>query len=111
MDATHNDMQLCITNCMECHRVCTETAAHVLHGGHSHNEAKHLVSLLDCAQMCGLHADFMARRSPHAAHLSKECAEICRACADLCENHPDPDGKMKQCADACRKCADSCERM
>ncbi|SNT08805.1 hypothetical protein SAMN06265795_11388 [Noviherbaspirillum humi] len=111
MDAMTNDMQKCISNCMDCHRVCTETAAHVLHGGHPHSEAKHLVALLDCAQMCGLHADFMARRSPHAAHLAKECAEICRACAALCEGHPDPDGKMKQCAQVCRQCADSCERM
>lgn len=111
MNATMNHMQECIANCMECHRACTETAAHVLHGGHPHSEAKHLVALLDCAQMCVLHADFMARRSPHAAHLAKECAEICNACAALCEEHSDPDGKMKQCAEVCRKCAATCERM
>jgi hypothetical protein len=111
MEALTNDMQQCIANCMKCHQVCTETAAHVLHGGHKHDEAKHLVALLDCAQMCSLHADFMTRRSPHAAHLAKECAEICNACAALCEGHPDPDGKMKQCAEVCRQCAASCERM
>ena len=57
------------------------TFAHVLHGGHVHSEAKHLVALLDCAQICLTHADFMARRSPHHAHLAGECAEICSACA------------------------------
>jgi hypothetical protein len=111
MEAMTSEMQQCIANCMDCHRVCTETVAHVLHGGHPHNEAKHLVALLDCAQMCGLHADFMARRSPHADHLAKECAEICKACAALCEGHPDPDGKMQQCAEVCRRCAASCEGM
>lgn len=104
-------MQECIANCMECHRICTETMAHVIHGGHVHSEAKHLVALLDCAQMCALHADFMARRSPHHAHLSKECAEICNACASLCEEHPDADGKMKECAQACRRSAETCAAM
>lgn len=101
----------CVIDCLDCHRLCTQTAALVLHGGHVHSEAKHLVALLDCAQICMVHADFMARRSPHHAHLAKECAEICNACAALCEEHPDPDGKMKLCAEVCRKCAKSCQEM
>jgi hypothetical protein len=104
-------MQDCIKNCLECHRLCTATVAHVLHGGHSHDEAPHLVALLDCAQMCLLHADFMARSSPHQQHIAKECAEICSACATLCEAHPDPDGQIKECARACRECATSCGAM
>jgi hypothetical protein len=105
------EMQQCLDNCLACHRLCTETAAHVLHGGHPHSEAKHLVALLDCAQICMVHADFMLRRSPHHTHLSKECAEICSACATLCEEHADPDGKMAACAKACRACAESCSKM
>ena len=106
-----HQMQQCIRNCLECHRVCTVTIAHVLHGGHSDDEAPHLVALLDCAQMCLLHADFMARNSPHQSHVAKECAEICTACAVLCEAHPDPDGQMKACAQTCRECAESCATM
>jgi hypothetical protein len=109
--ASSEMMKECLAHCLECHRVCTETAAHVLHGGHVHSEAKHLVALLDCAQICIVHADFMARRSPHQAHLAKECAEICSACAALCEKHADPDGEMKRCAEACRTCAKSCSAM
>jgi hypothetical protein len=105
------EMQQCLDNCMACHRLCTETAAHVLHGGHVHSEAKHLVALLDCAQICLTHADFMVRRSPHHAHLAGECAEICSACAALCEEHEDPDGEMAACAKACRACAESCSKM
>lgn len=110
-DAATKMMQECIQHCMECHRVCTETVSHVLHGGHAHNEASHLIALLDCAQMCGLHADFMARRSPHHRHLAKECAEICTACAVLCTAHPDADGQMEKCAQVCRVCADHCTKM
>src|SRR4051812_25600452 len=97
--------------CLECHQICTETAAHILHGSAGHSEAEHLVSLLDCAQMCAVSADFMARRSPHHTHVCAECAEICAQCAKLCDAHPDPDGKMKKCAEVCRRCEQSCASM
>lgn len=111
MDQMSQTMEQCIEDCLACHRICTETVAHVLHGGGKHSEAKHLVALLDCAQMCALSADFMARRSPHHAHVCEECAEICEACASLCESHQDDDGQMSRCADACRRCAQSCKAM
>ena len=107
----HQTMQECVKICLECHRLCTSTIAHVLHGGHSHDEAPHLIALLDCAQMCLLHADFMSRSSPHQHHVTKECAEICTACAVLCEAQPNLDGQMKECARVCRECAKSCETM
>ena len=104
-------MKECIKACLDCHQLCTETAAHVLHGGAGHSEPEHLIALLDCAQICAVSADFMARRSPHHTHVCAECAEICSACAALCEAHPDPDGQMKRCAEACRRCAKSCGQM
>lgn len=111
MDTPSSSMSECITKCLDCHRICTETVAHLLHGDGHHSETKHLVALLDCAQMCALSADFMARRSPHHEHICPECAEICKACATLCEEHADADGQMKRCAEACRRCAASCESM
>lgn len=111
MNQTSESMQQCISNCLECHRVCTETVAHLLHGGGHHSESKHLIALLDCAQMCALCADFMTRRSPHHVHVCPECAEICNACAELCEEHTDADGQMRRCAEACRRCAASCAAM
>lgn len=104
-------MQECIQACLNCHQVCTETLTHVLHSTGGHSEAKHLVALLDCAQICAASADFMSRQSPHHHHLCGECAEICKACATLCDAHPDPDGQMKRCAQACRQCAQSCHAM
>ena len=111
MNTPSSSMSECVNDCFNCHRICTETVAHVLHGGGHHSEGKHLVALLDCAQMCALSADFMARRSPHHEHIRGECAEICRACAMLCEEHADADGQMKRCAEACRRCAAGCESM
>ncbi|MBC3911318.1 four-helix bundle copper-binding protein [Undibacterium umbellatum] len=104
-------MEQCLANCLACHRICTAAAAHVMHGDSHHSEVLHLVSLLDCAQICLVHADFMARRSPHHSHLARECAEICLSCASFCEAHSDADGMMTECAKACRTCADSCTGM
>ena len=106
------DMSVCSEACLTTHRLCTETAIHVLHGGQKgHNEAEHLTALLDCAQMSITSADFMTRRSPHHTHVCAECAEICDACVKLCEAHPDPDGQMQRCAEACRRSAQTCREM
>ena len=108
---TSQAMKDCIKTCLDCHQICTETATHVLHAGEGHSEAQHLVALLDCAQICAMCADFMARRSPHHTHVCAECAEICMACAKLCEAHQDPDGQMKRCAESCQRCGESCQAM
>ena len=65
---------------------------------------------IDCAEMCTVTANFLARNSPHAKHLLQECVEICNACSAACEKHAHMD-HCRQCADACRKCAASCEDM
>lgn len=106
-----SEMRECIDRCLDCHKTCTEAASHVLHQGGSHSEADHLVALLDCAQMCLTHADFMTRRSPHHSALAEACADVCKTCAELCEGHADKDGMMKRCADMCRQCEQSCRRM
>ena len=78
------DMSACIEACLNTHRLCSETAAHVLHGQskEGHKETEHLVALLDCAQISIASVDFMARRSPHHAHI---CAEVCRDMRGLCQ--------------------------
>ena len=60
----HNqEMQQCIQNCVECHRVCLETITHCLREGGKHAEAAHIGLMLDCAQICQTSADFMIRGS------------------------------------------------
>ncbi|MDN3563558.1 four-helix bundle copper-binding protein [Paeniroseomonas aquatica] len=99
--------------CLDCHRTCTASVIHLLHGGtgQGHDEQAHLVALLDCAQICVTCADFMTRSSPHHAHICRECADICEGCATLCEAHADPDGTFKRCAEVCRQCAVACREM
>jgi len=110
----HHDnhaMDACIQACLDCHRSCLATIAHCLTKGGSHAEARHIQLMLDCAQICGVCADFMIRGSDHCAHICRACADICRACATSCADHGEADDMMRACAAACTRCADECAKM
>ena len=102
------DMKSCMDACHECHVTCLHMAmTHCLEMGGRHTEAQHFKLMMDCAQICAVAIDFMARKSEHHQHICRECAEICRACAASCEQLEG----MEDCVAACRKCAESCEKM
>ena len=104
----NQEMQQCIQNCQECHRVCLHKAmSHCLEMGGKHTEPNHFRLMMDCAQICQTSADFMLRGSAHSAHVCAECADVCEACAKSCEAV----GEMEECVAACRKCAESCRKM
>jgi hypothetical protein len=104
------DMQQCIQNCVDCHRICLETPAYCLQQGGKHAEASHIRLLLDCTEICHTSADFMIRGSSFHAKTCGVCATICEACARNCEGMGD-DAQMKRCAEVCRTCAESCRQM
>lgn len=104
------DTRQCVEECLTCQSVCTTTVTYCLQKGGRHADAEHIITLLDCADICGTSASFMQRGSHAHASTCAVCAEICRACAASCEQMND-DEVMKACADACRRCAESCERM
>lgn len=105
------EMQDCISNCMNCHAVCLETISHCLAMGGEHASPKHIGLLQDCAQVCATSADFMLRMSDYHPQICGVCADICEACAKECESMADGNDFMQRCADACRKCAESCRQM
>jgi hypothetical protein len=103
------EMQQCIQNCLDCHRICMETVAHCLQMGGKHADAAHITTLLDCAEICQTSANFMLRGSAFHARTCAVCADVCTRCAEECEQM---DGEqMQACAAACRRCAESCQRM
>lgn len=106
-----HDMQQCIQNCTECHRVCLETIQNCLSMGGQHASPEHIRLLQDCAQICRTSADFMIRGSELHTRTCGVCAEICQRCADECERMADGDAQMQRCAEVCRRCAESCRRM
>jgi len=104
------DMQQCIQECLQCHRVCTETLTHCLQKGGRHASPDHIRTLLDCAEMCQTSAHFMLRNSNLHPLTCGVCAETCEACATSCDAIADDD-MMRRCADVCRRCAESCRQM
>ncbi len=107
----NREMRECITNCLNCHAACVETAKHCLMLGRDHASAEHQTLLADCAQACITCVDFMSRLSEHHHHYCEICAEICASCANDCERLGRHDETMLRCAELCRRCAESCRVM
>ncbi|MCG3204936.1 MAG: hypothetical protein KCHDKBKB_01653 [Elusimicrobia bacterium] len=111
MTQMSNEVRQCIQNCLDCFRICEETAAHCLAIGGKHAEASHIQVLQDCADICKTSAGFMARNSDRHGQTCGVCAKVCQECAESWEQMAGGDSLMKQCADACRRCAQSCQSM
>ncbi len=104
------NIEHCIQQCTECHRVCVETLQHCLEQGGHHVEPAHVREMLDCAQICAVSADFMSRGSDTHIDVCGVCAHVCQRCAESCEKVNDS-AEMQRCIDACRACAQSCREM
>ena len=113
-DSIHTGMNQamhdCIHNCTDCHDICLQTIQHGLHRSGTHAEAMHISTMMDCAELCHLCADFMLRGSALHSETCGVCARACEACAKSCALfHDDP--VMQRCIDACNKCSESCKQM
>ncbi len=106
-----SEMQQCIENCTDSHRICMETITHCLQMGGKHAESGHIRLMLDCAEMCQTSADFMMRGSELYPRTCAVCADICERCAEDCERVDRSDVQMRNCTDFCRRCAESCRLM
>ena len=100
--AGHNALQACAAACESCVTGCL-----------NEEDVKAMVPCIklcrDCADICALTAQFMARDSAHAGKAAALCASICDACGEECAKH-----KMahcQACAEACKKCAEECRKM
>jgi len=107
---THDEMQECIEECLNCHAVCTMTMQHCIASGGEHTEVNLIGILLDCAEICQTSANFMLRGSPYHVVTCAACAELCRACEEACRAVT-PDEQLAHCGDVCASCAEACDRM
>jgi len=100
-----SDKDECIEDCLECYRICTETAlTHCIEAGGEHVEPDHFRLMLNCAQICRTTAEFLLAESEFDSRLCALCEEVCEACADSCRAI----GGMDDCVQACEMCAESC---
>ncbi len=90
----------CMTACETCATLCLEE-----------DDVKKMVRCIkidrDCADICLLTAQFVARNSEHAKHVMRECIEICRECAKECKQHEAE--HCQHCAQICEETASACE--
>ena len=113
MDGHHmsEEMRRCIQLCQDCHATCIQMISHCLKLGGQHAAPDHIRLLMDCAQICTMTADYMARESLLHDHMCGLCSEICRLCAESCKRVAGDDQSVTQCAELCLRCAESCNRM
>ena len=73
---THDDLQDCIEECLNCHAVCTLTLQHCIASGGELTDVHLIGILLDCAEMAQTSANFMLRGSPYHVVTCGACAEL-----------------------------------
>lgn len=95
--------------CRNCAIVCQTCAAACLGEDDVKMMTRCIKLDLDCADICQLAANFMARDSEYAKEVCRICAQICRACGEECKKHEAD--HCQRCAEACMACAEECERM
>jgi hypothetical protein len=99
----------CLEACQACQVACLQCAAACLEE-EDPGTMKDCIKLdLDCAAVCALAAEAMARDSDFVLAVCALCADICDACADECEQYDME--HCEACAEACRRCADACREM
>lgn len=109
MTSTSTPHQSCIQACFDCTAACNQCFAACLQEEDVKMMARCIALDVDCAAICSLAANAMARNSEQAQAICALCAKICRACGDECAKHEAQ--HCKDCAKACYRCADECAAM
>lgn len=100
----HKDLIFTIQNCES---TCEEMSTYL--------KKKHLIDertrqarlIRDCADICGLTAKYISRKSYFSKNIAGLCAYICEICAHECMKYPDP--MSQSCAQICMHCAKECK--
>ncbi|HHI9467478.1 TPA: four-helix bundle copper-binding protein [Legionella anisa] len=101
----HEQYQTCIEACLACATQCERCATACL----NEDKDKDMIASFeldrkDCAQLCTLVAEMMARESKYAQAIGALCAKACRERARHMEH-------CTLCAEACTRCAIECEKI
>lgn len=106
---SHPPFTDCIEACNACAVACNHCAASCLSEADPKSMERCIRLDMDCAAICRLAADAMARDSEHAQAICALCQDICECCADECARHHMD--HCQACAQACKRCAQACRDM
>lgn len=109
MPTSPSQYQICIDACHACAVACNTCFTACLKESDVGMMARCIALDMDCAAICSLAANAMARDSEMAPHFCRLCSEVCLACANECESHQHD--HCQQCAQACRACSKACLSM
>ncbi|MCL4419518.1 four-helix bundle copper-binding protein [Patescibacteria group bacterium] len=105
------DIQKAIDDCLECQRLCLETASYWYITGEEIRDID-VWLLLDCSDICEISAKFMMRDSEFVNDVLENCIAICDRTAENLELLGEgADGIIRKCIASCRKCAESCRKV
>ena len=65
----------------------------------------------DCADICSLTLNFVARGSKFRNELYAICVRVCHACADECSKHASHHHCCAECMKTCKHCAYLCNEL
>jgi hypothetical protein len=98
--------EICVRALRACHDICLRAATvdRLMISGLP-VPANHIRSMLDCAEICQVAANFLVRDSDNYVRICYEAAVICRELASMSEKF---DNNMNVVA-ACNACASACD--
>ena len=99
--------QQCIKACQMAILACQECCSIDIREG---GIAKCALINLDCAEICAITVNSMARGSVHHADFCALCAHLCRECAAACALHSESKAHCARCKQACETCAKECDK-
>ena len=103
---THEQQQQLIQTLHDCVAACNHCFDACLKEDHVDMMAECIRLDRECADICALLEQAVARNSPFVADLAAVCAKVCEACANECQKHDHE--HCQRCAEACFKCAEAC---
>ena len=95
--------------CNDCAAACLQCATLCLKETDPKPMVPCILLDMECADMCRLTAQAIARDDAHLHAISLLCAEICEKCAAECGKHMME--HCQHCAEACKRCAVACRSM
>lgn len=107
--STSNRYQSCIDACNACAVACNTCFAECLKEADVKMMARCIALDVDCAAICTVAGNAMARNSEMSKEFCSLCQKACLACAHECEQHHHD--HCKACAAACNTCAQACMAM
>lgn len=90
----------------DCQATCEHMVHHLIKMHDPKRRMRQIQLLQDCADICGLTANYIARMSPFSKYIAEVCAAICEYCGNECLRHPDPESQ--RCGQICLHCAREC---